>query len=308
MSALRSLILGAAGNDTIRGLVTTAPVARQVVSRFVAGVTTADAIAAAARLVAAGLLVSLDHLGENTTDPAAADASVRAYEELLTALAAAGLAEHTEVSLKLSAVGRLLDPALAVRNAARICAAAQRAGSMVTLDMEDHTSTDATLAAAADLRRGYPDVGVVVQAYLRRTEADCRELTGAGVRVRLCKGAYAEPDTVAHRDPHQVDLSYLRCANVLLAGDGYPMLATHDPRLLPILAERVRWYERAQDSFEYQMLYGIRPREQRRLAATGDRMRVYVPYGQQWYCYLMRRLAERPANLALLLRALVSRG
>ncbi|HEX5121416.1 MAG TPA: proline dehydrogenase family protein [Pseudonocardiaceae bacterium] len=307
MNPLRSLILAAAGNVTIRRVVATAPLSRDVVGRFVAGQSAADAVAATRGLVADGLRVTLDHLGEDTTDADQAADIVHAYLTLLDALAEAGLTTDAEISVKLSAVGQKLDEGMALANARRICEAAERVGTTVTLDMEDHTTTDSTLAVLAELRRDHPRTGAVLQAYLRRTEDDCRALAGAGSRVRLCKGAYAEPDSVAFVDPAEVDRSYVRCANVLLAGDGYPMFATHDPRLIRIVDDRARWHDRKAGGYEYQMLYGIRPAEQRRLAGLGETVRVYVPYGVQWYGYLMRRLAERPANLAFFLRALVGR-
>ncbi|HEY1570839.1 MAG TPA: proline dehydrogenase family protein [Pseudonocardiaceae bacterium] len=307
MNPLRSLILAAAGNETIRRVVATAPLSRDVVGRFVAGRSAADAVAATRGLVADGLRVTLDHLGEDTTDADQAADTVHAYLTLLDALAEAGLTTDAEISVKLSAVGQKLDRGMALANARRICEAAERVGTTVTLDMEDHTTTDSTLAVLAELRRDHPRTGAVLQAYLRRTEDDCRALAGAGSRVRLCKGAYAEPDSVAFGDPAEVDRSYVRCANVLLAGDGYPMFATHDPRLIRIVDDRARWHDRKAGGYEYQMLYGIRPAEQRRLAGLGETVRVYVPYGVQWYGYLMRRLAERPANLAFFLRALVGR-
>jgi len=307
VNPLRSLILAAAGNDVIRRVVATAPVSRDVVRRFVAGETTADAIEVTRRLVDAGLSVTLDYLGEDTTDAGLAEQTVQAYVELLDELSAAGLAVRAEVSVKLTAVGQLLDEGLARENAARICAAADRAGTTVTLDMEDHTTTDSTLRVLADLRGTWPWVGAVLQSYLHRTEEDCGRLAGAGSRVRLCKGAYAEPAEVAFQDRQDVDLSYVRCTNALLAGDGYPMFATHDPRLVPIVDARADYHGRKPGSFEFQMLYGIRPDEQLRLSALGHTVRVYVPYGVQWYGYLMRRLAERPANTAFFLRALTSR-
>ncbi|MFB9905186.1 proline dehydrogenase family protein [Allokutzneria oryzae] len=303
MNPLRSLILAAAGNDAVRRLVSTAPVSRDVVRRFVAGENTEDAVAVAAALAGDGLAVTLDYLGEHTTDRELADRTVLAYLELLDRLHEAGLAASAEVSVKLSAVGQAFDQGLALANASRICAAAEQCGTTVTLDMEDHTTTDSTLGVLAELRRTWPSVGAVLQAYLRRTLGDCRDL--AGTRVRLCKGAYAEPESVAHTEADEVDLNYVRCANVLLAGDGYPMFATHDPRLVAIIGERAKWYDRKPGSYEYQMLYGVRPDEQRRLAETGETMRVYVPYGGQWYGYLMRRLAERPANTTFFLRSLV---
>lgn len=307
MNPLRSLILAAAGNESVRKLVATAPVSRDVVRRFVAGETTSDAVRATRELVDAGLTVTLDHLGEDTTQREHAEATVQAYLELLERLHAAELAEHAEVSVKLSAVGQGIDESFALDNAARICAAAEQCATTVTLDMEDHTTTDSTLRVLRELRRTWPTTGAVLQSYLRRTLGDCQSLTTEGSRIRLCKGAYAEPPEVAFDDAHQVDLNYVRCANALLAGDGYPMFATHDPRLIDILLERASWHERKQGSYEYQMLYGIRPAEQRRLAAMGETVRVYVPYGTEWYGYLMRRLAERPANTVFFLRSLVSR-
>ncbi|MCP3799021.1 proline dehydrogenase family protein [Allokutzneria sp. A3M-2-11 16] len=303
MNPLRSLILAAAGNDAVRRLVSTAPVSRGIVDRFVAGESTADAVAVTAALARDGLAVTLDHLGEHASGREPAERTVRAYLELLDSLHEAGLSEVAEVSVKLSAVGQAVDEGLALANASRICAAAEQCGTTVTLDMEDHTTTDSTLGVLAELRRTWPGVAAVLQAYLRRTLGDCRDL--AGTRVRLCKGAYAEPESVAFTDPHEVDLNYVRCANVLLEGEGFPMFATHDPRLVPIIGERAKWYDRKPGSYEHQMLYGVRPDEQRRLAETGETMRVYVPYGGQWYGYLMRRLAERPANTTFFLRSLV---
>lgn len=307
MNPLRSLILAAAANDTIRGVVASAPLSRDVVGRFVAGETDDDAVAATRRLVAGGLNVTLDYLGEDTTDAALAEETVNAYLRMLDALSAAGLTANAELSVKLSALGQRLDERLAADGAMRIAAAAARVGTTMTLDAEDHTTTDSTLAILHELRAEYPQTGAVLQAYLRRTESDCRDLAGAGSRVRLCKGAYAEPESVAFADPLDVDRSYVRCANVLLAGDGYPMFATHDPRLVQIIEDRTRWHDRKPGGYEFQMLYGVRPAEQRRLAGLGETVRVYVPYGVQWYGYLMRRLAERPANLAFFLRAMTGR-
>jgi len=304
---LRSLILAAAGNDVIRRLVATAPVSRDVVRRFVAGETTADAIEVTRSLVDQGLTVTLDYLGEDTTDKGLAEQTVQAYLELLDGLQRGGLAKSAEVSVKLSAVGQALDESLALENAARICTKAQECGTTVTLDMEDHTTTDSTLRVLAGLRATWPWVGAVLQAYLNRTEDDCARLATEGSRVRLCKGAYAEPAEVAFADPLDVDRSYVRCANALLRGDGFPMFATHDPRLVEIVNARAETLDRKPGSFEFQMLYGIRPDEQLRLAGLGHTVRLYVPYGVQWYGYLMRRLAERPANTAFFLRALVSR-
>src|SRR3954453_23141998 len=307
---LRRAILAASRNATVKAVVANAPVSRSVVKRFVAGDKTEDAVRATSDLLAAGLTVSLDHLGEDTLDAGQADATVKAYLVLLQRLGEAGLTSggRAEVSVKLSAVGQTIDRGLAVDNARRICEAARNAGTTVTLDMEDHTTTDATLEALRELRMDFPDTGAVLQSYLHRTEADCRDLAHAGSRVRLCKGAYKEPESVAFQGKADVDKAYVRSLKVLMAGDGYPMVATHDPRLVAITEDLARRLGRAKDSFEFQMLYGIRPHEQERLAAQGQRMRVYVPYGDEWYGYLVRRMAERPSNLAFFLRAVAPKG
>jgi proline dehydrogenase len=313
---LRSTILAAARNQRLERVITKAPVTRDVVARYVGGPSTADAVRTTRELRGAGLMVTLDHLGEDTTDRAQADSVAAAYRELLTALQREHLTERlgpltarAEVSVKLSAVGQALGAdgeKIALEHARDICALAEQVGATVTLDMEDHTTTDSTLGILRELRVDFPATAAVLQSYLKRTEGDCRDLAGAGSRVRLCKGAYKEPASVAYQKPEDVDLSYVRCINVLMAGDGYPMLATHDPRLVEIGIERARFHGKSE--FELQMLYGIRPNEQRRLAAEGHRVRVYVPYGAQWYGYLMRRLAERPANLMFFARSLVSKG
>jgi proline dehydrogenase len=305
---LRAALLTASRNKTVRRVIETAPVSRDVVRRFVAGNATDDAVRISAELAGEGLFVSLDHLGEDTTETGHADATTKAYVTLLGRLGDSGLAERAEVSVKLSAVGQALDESMARDNAAAICAAAAAVGTTVTLDMEDHTTTDSTLGVLRDLRGEFPWVGAVVQAYLHRTEADCRDLAHVGSRVRLCKGAYKEPASVAFQSRMDVDKSYVRCLRVLMEGAGYPMVATHDPRLISIARKLVLDTERAKGSYEFQMLYGIRPNEQRRLAAEGETMRVYVPYGDEWYGYLMRRLAERPSNVGFFLRALATKG
>ena len=306
---LRRTLLGLARNARFKHTLTTLPPTRAVVDRFVPGETTPEAVDVVAQVVADGRLASLDVLGEDTTDLELAERSVAAYLDLLEQLSSRGLASKAEVSVKLSAIGQALPGGekIALDGARRICRAARNAGTTVTLDMEDHTTTDSTLRVLRELRKDFPETGAVLQAYLRRTEADCRALAVEGSRVRLCKGAYDEPERVAFRDRLEVDRSYVRCLQVLMEGDGYPMVATHDPRMVAIAEALVRRTERSADTYEFQMLYGIRPDEQRRLAADGHRMRVYVPYGQEWYGYLMRRLAERPANLGFFLRALVSK-
>ena len=308
---LRRSLLQLSRSNRIKNAVSTMPVSSGIVARFVAGESIDDVIDVTRRLVDDGRLVSLDHLGEDTLDKDQADVTVQAYLTLLSRLSEEGLASGAEVSVKLSAVGQALgaDGArLALDNARKICQGATNAGTTVTLDMEDHTTTDSTLSILRELRQDFPDTGAVVQAYLHRTEDDCRELAYAGSRVRLCKGAYKEPEQVAFQDRREVDLSYVRCLKVLMAGSGYPMVATHDPTLIAITGALATRNSRGKDTFEYQMLYGVRPEEQRRLAADGAKMRVYIPYGAEWYGYLMRRLAERPANLTFFARSLLTKS
>ncbi|MET7421328.1 proline dehydrogenase family protein [Dactylosporangium sp. NPDC005555] len=304
---LRSVILAAARSHRVERIVETAPVSRSIVRRFIAGEHVEDALRRTRELVADGLAVTIDHLGEDTTNPQQAEATRDEYLRLLDALHAAELTPAAEVSLKLSALGQVFDEKLAYEHARAICAKASEAGTTVTLDAEDHTTTDSTLEVLGRLRADFPTTGAVVQSYLRRTEADCRELAVSGSRVRLCKGAYKEPESVAYQSRLDVDKSYVRCLNVLMAGSGYPMIATHDPRLVAIGEDRAKWFDRNPDEFEIQMLYGVRPDEQLRLARLGYTVRVYLPYGTQWYAYMMRRLAERPANLGFLARAVATK-
>jgi proline dehydrogenase len=306
---LRRTLLAAASSQRLHQAVITAPQTRAIVDRYVAGDNTAAAVATARILRATGLLVSLDYLGEDTTDAGQAAEVAATYVGLLRELSAAGLAGGggCEVSVKATAVGLFLPDhgeKTAAENIARICTAARNAGTTVTLDAEDHTAVGATLRIAEELRADFPDLGCVVQSRLRRAEADCELLAASGARVRLCKGAYDEPPDVAFTRRQDVDLSYVRCLKLLMAGSGYPMLATHDPRLIDITTALALLTGRGPDRFEYQMLYGIRPVEQQRLAEASSQVRVYVPYGSDWYGYLVRRLAERPGNLAFFLRSL----
>jgi proline dehydrogenase len=307
---LRSALLRISRSEKIKKLVTTAPVTAAVVERFIAGETSDEVVTVTRGLIGARLLVSIDHLGEDTTDPAHADSVVVAYLDLLTKLREAGLSASAEVSIKLTALGQHLrdGPQLALENAELICNAARRANTAVTLDMEDHLTTDSTLEILYTLRKEYPDTGAVLQAYLYRTEDDCKDLAAAGSRVRLCKGAYAEPASVAFQDRQEVDKSYVRCMRILMAGDGFPMLATHDPTLIDIGLKLANDHGRGPGDFEFQMLYGIRPTEQKRLARLGHAVRVYVPYGTDWYGYLVRRLAERPSNLRFFARSLITKN
>jgi proline dehydrogenase len=308
---LRQALLALSASRRSRDVIMATPATRAVVARFVAGETIDDAIAVTRRLDGDGRLVTIDFLGEDTTDPEQAAAVTDEYIRLLGRLSADGLASRgrAEVSVKPTAVGLDLPghgDKTALANIRRIAAAARNAGTTVTVDMEDHTRVDRTLRMVGELRADFPDLGCVIQSYLRRSPADCRALAVARSRVRLCKGAYQAPDGVGLASRADVDLSYARCLRILLDGPGYPMLATHDPRLIKIVGARAELAGRDSGSFEYQMLYGIRSAEQHRLAASGAQLRVYVPYGTDWYGYLVRRLAERPANLAFFLRALRS--
>ncbi len=310
-TTLRPVILAAGRGEALRRTAERLSVTRKVVRRFVPGETIESALNNAVTLRDSGRFVSIDYLGEDVISPDDADASVRTYLDLIGTLADLGTAANAvrplEVSVKLSALGQSLERdghKIARENAWSICDAAQRAGVWVTVDAENHTATDSTLRIVRDLRVEFPWLGLVLQAYLRRTLDDCEEFAASGARVRLCKGAYDEPDSVAYRKPTEVTDSYLACLRVLMAGSGYPMVASHDPMIISAVPGLVHESGRRTDEFEYQMLYGIRDDEQRRLVAAGKQVRVYVPFGTQWYGYFMRRLAERPANLAFFLRAL----
>jgi len=305
---LRHTLLWASRRRRVQRLITAAPVARSLVRRFVAGEAIDDAVSVTRALRSQGLTITLDHLGEDIHDAGAARTAVDVYTALVRRLDGEGLTDRAEVSVKLSAVGQALDEQMAIGNAAEICAAARAAHTTVTIDMEDHTTTDATLHAVVALRASFPETGAVLQASLHRTEADCTALARSGSRVRLCKGAYQEPPSMAFLLRDEVRSSFLRCLRILITGNSYPMVATHDPLLIRAAAELFGALSTPGAGHEYQMLYGIRPDEQLRLARGGEMVRVYVPFGDQWYSYMMRRLAERPSNLALVLRALRTRS
>ena len=308
---LRRVLLSMSRSRRIRHLTETAPVSRSVVARFVAGTSAEEAVAATRDLVSRGLLASLDRLGEDTLDLHHATDTRDAYLKMLELLSAEGLTSGAEVSVKLSAVGQALPgdgEKVALENARAICAAAHAAGTTVTLDMEDHTTTDSTLSILRDLRVDFPETGAVLQAYLHRTEADCRDLAYAGSRVRLCKGAYVEPATVAFPDKADVDAAYGQLMERLLRDATFPAIATHDERLIARAVEFAKANGIGPDRFEFQMLFGVRRDLQERLARAGYGVRVYVPFGTQWYPYFMRRLAERPANVAFVLRSILREG
>jgi proline dehydrogenase len=310
----RPAILAASRREGLRRTAERLPLTRDVVHRFVPGETVADAMNAVEQLRYSGRLVSIDYLGEDVTDVDTATATVDAYLELLDALGThdepVSKVRPLEVSVKLSALGQALPrdgEKIALENAHTICERAQRLGVWVTVDAEDHTTTDSTLSIVRDLRTEFEWLGTVLQANLKRTEGDCREFAVSGARIRLCKGAYDEPGSVAYRTGEDVTESYLRCLQVLMAGSGYPMVASHDPQIIEAVPALARETGRGVDDFEYQMLYGIRDAEQRRLADEDNNVRVYLPFGTQWYGYFVRRLAERPANLTFFLRALAER-
>ena len=312
---VRPAILAAARSDGLRRTAERVPVTRRVVERFVPGESVDEVLGSVASLRNSGRLISIDYLGEDVTDAGAAEETVTAYLALLEALGNRGESAEPprplEVSLKLSALGQALPrdgEKIALENAHTICAKAGEVGVWVTVDAEDHTTTDSTLSIVRELRADFDWLGTVLQAYLKRTEADCTEFAASGARIRLCKGAYDEPSSVAYRERDEVTESYLRCLRVLMGGSGYPMVASHDPAVIDAVPALVRESGRGVDDFEYQMLYGIRDAEQVRLAGAGSHVRVYVPFGTQWYGYFVRRLAERPANLTFFLRALAERG
>lgn len=304
---LRHSLLWASRRRGVQQVVSQSPLTRRLVRRFVAGEGLGDVVTVVRRLTGRGLSVTVDHLGEDTHDAAGARAAVAAHRALIARLASEGLASRAEVSLKLSALGQSLDGELAFENALEVCRAAAMVGMSVTLDMEDHTTTDSTLGIGARLRAEHPSTGLVIQASLRRSEADCRALAHPGSRVRLCKGAYQETAARAWQRRNDVRAAYLRCLRSLLEGGATPLIATHDPALIDACHQLIAARGDG-PAHEHQMLFGVRGDEQARLVAGGEEVRVYVPFGERWYPYLMRRMAERPANLALVLRALVGGG
>lgn len=309
MSPVRGAVTLISRSGAVLRLVSALPLSAAVADRYVAGESVREALDVVEQLAAEGLEVTVDHLSADPADEAQAVAAVQDYRILLDRLGDAGLGDRAEVSVSPVAIGLLLPEGekLALENARKICRAAHSAGTSVTLAMDDHTTVDATLAVAEALRHDFPGTGITLQAHLHRTESDCRALAYAGSRVRICKGADDAPAEVAFTDPGDVDRSYVRCMKVLLDGDGYPMLATHDPRLIEIAGALASRYGRAPGTYEYQLRHGVRPAEQRRLAASGERVRVYLPYGPQWQRYVVRRVAEHPQNLSLFLTSLISK-
>ncbi|AWZ04170.1 MULTISPECIES: proline dehydrogenase family protein [unclassified Streptomyces] len=303
-------ILAASRSDKMRRIVSAAPVTKPVVNRFIPGETVDQVIPIVEDLTAKGLEVTLDVVGEDITTVEQSHAARDAYLQLIEQLAHLGLGETVEMSVKLSMFGQALAGGheLALANVRPVVEAAAAIGTTVTLDAEDHTTLDSMFAIHEELRRDFPQTGCVIQAYLFRTEADARRLADAGSRVRIVKGAYKEPAEVAYQDKAEIDLAYVRIMRILMEGDGYPMIGSHDPRLIAIAQELARTAGRKLDEYEFQMLYGIRGEEHLRLAAEGHRMRVYTAYGTDWYGYFMRRLAEKPANLLFFLRSMITKN
>jgi proline dehydrogenase len=270
--------------------------------RFIAGETIEQAIAAAKQLEAAGLLQTLDYLGESVSNLAAADAATEEYRRIIRAIIAAG--NERNLSLKLTQLGLDVDRASAVDNLRKILDRAE--GFFIRIDMESSQYTGATLDIFETLwGYGYRNMGAVLQADLYRTEQDVERMIAIGARVRLVKGAYNEPKKVAYQRKEDVDAAYARLVNVLLARGHYPAIATHDPAMIDVTRRYADEQAVGRDRFEFQMLYGIRRDLQRQLVTEGYRVRVYVPFGRQWFPYFMRRLGERPANVGFVVRGLI---
>ncbi|GGI09767.1 proline dehydrogenase family protein [Egicoccus halophilus] len=302
---LRWLLSRAAGDPRLAELAATSPLVRPLVDRFVAGDTLEDGLRAATELAAVGATLTLDHVGEYVTDEQDADAAAGAYRDLLARSAEEQL--PAGISVKPTQLGLLLDRPGCKARVADLAARAAEADAHVTLDMEDHTVTEATVRLVEQAHAdGATNVGCALQSALHRTPEDVRRLTRLGAGIRLCKGAYAEPAHVAWQRRVEVDRAYLEAARYLLREATYPRFATHDHRLVAAIKREAAVLGRARDSYEFQMLYGVRDDLQRTLVGDGYRLCVYVPYGTEWFPYVVRRLAERPANLAFFLRALTS--
>jgi proline dehydrogenase len=302
----RSILLSLSHRRSIGRLATRLPLTRPMVARFVAGDSLSAALPALAQARDAGFGTTVDILGESVTSIEDARAASESYIATLPVLAERGL--DLNVSLKLSQMGLALGADVARENVARVLLAAADLGAFVRIDMEDHTTTDATLDLWRQVRpvmAGSGEVGVVIQSALRRSESDLDGLIAAGARIRLCKGAYKEPASVAYPDKADVDAAYVRLMERLLIEADRPAIATHDERIVEHAIRFVREHRIAPDAFEFQMLFGVRRDLQDRLRAEGWQVRIYVPLGSEWYPYFMRRLAERPANVMFVIRSLL---
>jgi proline dehydrogenase len=297
---LRAALISLSESRRMRSWAEKSSLGQRISGRFVAGTRIDDALRIAAALNQAGLTVSLDNLGENVNTAEEARASARLYEELLAQISARSL--EANVSLKLTHMGIDVDPQLAREHVSALVAkaAAMRPKNFVRVDMEGSAYTQRTLDLVHDLHR-HPGnlgcVGAVIQSYMRRSEEDVTKLIASGIRVRLCKGAYKEPAELAFQRKSEVDANYLKLMKILLKSGIYHGLATHDEKMIRAAQSFATQENIPREAFEFQMLYGIRRDLQRSLVRDGWRMRVYVPFGSEWYPYLMRRLAERPANL-----------
>ncbi|TQN33133.1 L-proline dehydrogenase [Haloactinospora alba] len=308
--ALRQTLRAASGNQRLRTLVTNNRAVRGAAGRFVAGESVEDALRAVTDLAEHGLFTTLHNVAASAHHPSQAVETTHAYLHLLQRLSDTGLAPLADLSVKPTTVGLGLGPegeSLARENIARICAAARDAGTTLTLETEGAEQVTATLRTVTTLRREFPTLGCALQSYLRRTAGDAADMSGPHTRVRLAKGGTSDP-AAAHPTRREGDAAFVRILRQLMAGSTYPMVATHDPRLIGIAATLAERNERSRDEFEYQMLYGAHSREQRRLTRQGAQVRVYVPYGHDWYGYLLRRAAARPAALASAARVTASGG
>jgi len=272
--------------------------------RFIAGETVEEAIADAREVEAAGLTQTLDYLGESVASMAEADGATRSYLGVIDAIAKAGIGRN--ISLKLTQLGLTVDRATSVDNLRRVLDAAAVHDFFVRVDMEGSAFTAVTLDILETMQQqGYRNVGAVLQSCLRRTADDARRLNALGMRVRLVKGAYQEPKAIAYRAKAEVDAAFVALTQLLLAEGTYPAIATHDPAMIAATQAFARQHGVANDRWEFQMLYGIRRDLQAALVAEGYRVRVYIPFGGEWFPYFMRRLGERPANIGFVLRSLV---
>ncbi|MFC6237985.1 proline dehydrogenase family protein [Longivirga aurantiaca] len=294
----------------VRRTITSSSGLGRVTGRFVGGLDEVSAVAVAQRLRAQGMLTTLHVRQGNPVDEAGADAHVELYRRLVAQHVEAGLREGSEISLKMAQFGLLAPGGLdgAVERMRATVADAYAAGIGVTVDMEGIEEVDVTLDAVCRLRADQPDVGIAIQAYLLRSEADCHALASTGARVRLVKGAYGAGPDVAHTTRATVDSAYERCLEILFAGGAYPMVASHDLRMVEAARAMAREAGKGRDAYEIQMLMGVRTQDQVRLAAAGERLRVYVPYGPDWYGWFVNRIVEKPSNVRLLAHALVSPG
>jgi proline dehydrogenase len=301
---MRSSLLWLSERRSIFNFVRRNRLAKRFASRFVAGETIAEGVAAARDLAARGITTTLDLLGESVTSQADADHAAAEYVRILRDMHAAGV--EVNASIKLTQMGFDLDEAACEANLRRILEVARELNGFVRLDMESSDYTERTLAFHARLAVDFAEhVGVVIQSSLRRSDADVAALISSGTRVRLCKGAYLEPATVAYPDKKDVDAAYLRLMEALVTSGKYPGFATHDEVIIERIKAFVTEHSIGLDRFEFQMLYGIRADLQPMLRSAGARLRVLVPFGEDWYGYFVRRLAERPANLLFLARNLV---